>query len=118
MPPNPDHAAIDNSLLRWGQGDAVVEEVPFFIHLADIRQPLTPASRALAADEPQIDDADVLAGVPSSPRGIVIVSQTCDIVRTSAERPYVEVCALVEVSERDLEDVRRLRRPAYAFVPG
>lgn len=27
--------------------------------------------------------------------GIVVLSQSCDIVRDSAERPYLEVCPLV-----------------------
>jgi hypothetical protein len=119
MPTGADHEAIDDALLRWRQGDAVLEEVPFFLHLADVRRPLTPASRALAAAEGMpADDADGLAGVATNLHGIVVASQTCDIVRPCATRPFVEVCALAEVSEQDFEDVRRLRRPAYAFLPG
>jgi hypothetical protein len=118
MPPTTDHKAIDDALLEWRQGDAVLEEVPFFLHLADIRQPLTTASHAVAAENAQAGDADGLAGVASNLLGIVVVSQTCDIVRSCANRPFVEVCALTEVSEQGLEDVRRLRRPAYAFLPG
>lgn len=118
MPPVPDHEAIDAALLRWRQGDAVLEEVPFFLHLADLRRPLTPASRALAAEGAPAEGADALAGVATSLLGIVVASQTCDIVRPCGTRPFVEVCALAEVSEQELEDVRRLRRPAYAFLPG
>ena len=115
MPPTPDHEVVDGALLYWRQGDAVLEEVPFFLHLADIRRPLTPASRALAAEEVP---ADGLAGVATGLLGIVVVSQTCDIVRPCGTRPFIEVCALAEVNEQELEDVRRLRRPSYAFLPG
>ena len=115
MPPAIDHEAIDDALLKWRQGDAVLEDVPFFLHLADTRRPLTQASQAVASEETLMDG---LAGVASNLLGIIVVSQTCDIVRSCAKRPFVEVCALVEVSEQDLEDVRRLRRPAYAFLPG
>lgn len=118
MPPATDHKAIDDALLKWRQGDAVLEEVPFFLHLADIRRPLTPASHAIATEDAPADGAEGLAGVASNLLGIVVVSQTCDIVRPCTKRPFVEVCALAEVSEQDLEDVRRLRRPAYAFLPG
>ncbi len=118
MPPATAHEAIDDALLEWRQGDAVLEEVPFFLHLADTRRPLTPASQAIATEEAPADGADGLAGVASNLLGLVVVSQTCDIVRSCAKRPFVEVCALAEVSEQDLEDVRRLRRPAYAFLPG
>jgi hypothetical protein len=114
MSPTTNHQEIDDALLGWRQGDAVVEKVPFFLHLADTRSPLTPASNAVATG----DDADGLAGVASDLLGLVVVSQTCDIVRSCTKRPFVEVCALAEVTEQDLEDVRRLRRPAYAFLPG
>ena len=114
MPPAIDHEAIDDALLEWRQGDAVLEDVPFFLHLADTRRPLTQASQAVASEETLMDG---LAGVASNLLGIIVVNQTCDIVRSCAKRPFVEVCALVEVRQQDLEDVRRLRRPAYAFLP-
>jgi hypothetical protein len=49
--------------------------------------------------------------------GFVVVTQTCDVVRTSFRRPYIEVTPLVCVSAGFLEEVRRLRRPAFAYVP-
>lgn len=119
MPSEHDHEIVDGALLQWRQGDAVLEEVPFFLHLADVRRPLTLASRAQAAEGiPPAEDEDGLAGVATDVRGIIVTSQTCDIVRSCAIRPFVEVCALTKVNEQELEDVRRLRRPAYAFVPG
>jgi len=47
-----------------------------------------------------------------------VLTQTCEIVRPEAERPYVEVCPLVEITEGVLAQVRRGTRPQYAIVPG
>ncbi len=49
--------------------------------------------------------------------GFIVVTQTCDVVRSCAERPFVELCPLVEVNTDRLEEIRKCRRPAYAFVP-
>ena len=49
--------------------------------------------------------------------GFIVVTQTCDIVRSRAERPFIELCPLVEVDADRLEEIKRCRRPAYAFVP-
>lgn len=49
--------------------------------------------------------------------GLVVVTQTCDIVRACASRPYIEVAPLVRVSEDDLHDVKRGWRPAHATLP-
>lgn len=49
--------------------------------------------------------------------GLVVVTQTCDVVRSCAGRPFVEVCPLVEVDEADLKTIMRGQRPAFAHVP-
>ena len=49
--------------------------------------------------------------------GFILVSQSCDIVRTCAMRPLVEVCPLVEVDQAVLEQVIGWERPMYAAVP-
>jgi hypothetical protein len=48
---------------------------------------------------------------------MLVVSQTCDVVRPCVERPLINVCPLV-APERGLEEVQKGRRPRYAFVPG
>jgi hypothetical protein len=35
--------------------------------------------------------------------GLVVVTQSCDVVRSCTERPYVEVCPLVEVDDDPLD---------------
>lgn len=48
--------------------------------------------------------------------GLVVITQTCDVVRSCVTRPYVEVAPLVRVSEDDLHQVKRGRRPAHATL--
>lgn len=113
----PDLSDIDAAMQDWRQGDVVLEGVPFFLHLADLARPITHEARSEAEAAPS-QTGDTLAGVPSQPRGVVVVTQTCDIVRASATRPFVEVSPLIEVAANVLEEVRRLRRPRFAYVPG
>jgi hypothetical protein len=47
----------------------------------------------------------------------VVVTQTCDIARSCVDRPFVEVCPLVEMDDSKLREIARGRRPGYAFVP-
>jgi hypothetical protein len=108
--PPPGIFEIDAAMQEWRQGDLVLEGVPFFLHLADLARPLTPKARAeVEAGPPPAGDS--LAGVASQPRGLVVVTQTCDVVRTSAGRPFIELSPLVGVEAAILEDVRRLPSP-------
>ncbi len=50
-------------------------------------------------------------------RGMVMLSQTCDVIGSCHARPFVEVAPLVEVPEPWMEGIPRLKRPAFAFVP-
>lgn len=43
--------------------------------------------------------------------GMVVISQTCDIVRDTGGRHYVAVCPLIEVATNELNLVRKGRRP-------
>ena len=40
-------------------------------------------------------------------QGVVMLSQTCDIVRNCRLRPFVEVAPLIEVDELWVEEIRR-----------
>jgi hypothetical protein len=48
----------------------------------------------------------------------VIVSQTCDLVRSCAERPFAEVCPLVKLLDEEIDFVVRGRRIQFATLPG
>lgn len=100
---------IDAALQKWCQGDYVLGE-QWFIQRFNPKRPLTDESKDVAREE--VDLAE------SSVRGFVVVTQTCDIVRSSASRPFIEVVPLVEVDKKDLHDIGRGRRPQYAYIPG
>lgn len=107
-PESPEVARIDAALALWRQGDLAFDE-GWFVHAADGSQPLTAAS-----DEAE----DGLQALTTEVEGLVVVSQTCDVVRGCVGRPFVEVAPLVEVSEADLRAIARGRIPRYAVVPG
>jgi hypothetical protein len=48
----------------------------------------------------------------------MIVTQSCDVIRSCRDRPFVEVCPLVEVDESELLQIERGRLPRYAYIPG
>lgn len=101
-------AAVDGAIQDWRQGDCVVTE-QWFAFRTDVARPLT-ADGAVAARE-GVDTAE------SSVFGFMVLTQTCDVVRKCQERPFVEVCPLVEVDEAQHREIERCRRPNYAFVP-
>ena len=104
-----DKRRIDDALQGWRQGDCVVGEQWFLFRL-DPRVPLTTAATAAA-------DLDTDTG-EERVEGLMILTQTCDIGRHCGERPFLEACPLVAVDAARIREIRRGRRPAYAFVPG
>jgi hypothetical protein len=99
---------IDAALSEWRQGDVAAEE-DWFIHAADPNLPLTPESAA--------SETDGIQSIISEVEGLVVISQSCDIVRPCSDRRFVEVSPLVKVSEPLVHEIERGRRPAYAIVP-
>lgn len=102
-------ARVDRALADWRQGDCVVGDHWFAFRVAT-DGPLTDSAAAAAVEEADVAEALV--------RGLMVATQTCDIVRTCAERPFAEVCPLVEVSEERFPDVLGRRTPRYAYVSG
>jgi hypothetical protein len=47
-----------------------------------------------------------------------VVTQTCDLVRSCAERPFLEISPLLEVDAELLAEIKRLKRPNYAYIAG
>jgi hypothetical protein len=100
---------IDAALTPWRQGDVALD-AKWFAHIALPQQPLTEVSARASAKEPVALTAVV--------KGLVVLTQTCDIIRPCLERPYIEVAPLVEVDADHLGWIKRARRPRYAFIPG
>lgn len=106
---DPRAASIDEALRAWRQGDCVLDGEHWFAHRLDTAFPITDAARAAAEEGVDLAEQETL--------GFVVVTQTCDIVRSCDERPFIEVCPLVQVDEARLREIERGRRPAYAYLP-
>lgn len=102
----------DEALRLWRQGDCVLGE-HWFTHRFSPAAPLTEVAARVAqdtgADGPDLAESEV--------PGLMVASQTCDIVRSCASRPYVEVCPLIELDETTYRAAQRGHRPQFAVVP-
>ncbi len=114
-----DEQSVDQAMQTWRQGDVCVDDGLEFLHLADLSRPHSPASAQVAMALTSNDEDFEAGGTPvlDNVRGMAVLSQICDIVRGCQERPFVEVAPLVEVTESWVEEIRRLKRPAFAYVP-
>jgi len=109
--------AIDEELRHWRQGDVSFGSGLEFMHLADLSRPHSQASMAAVANRHDEMRTDGVALVFEEIEGIVVLTQTCDIVRPCLERPFVEIAPLVKFDHEIVEQVRRLKRPAFAYIP-
>jgi hypothetical protein len=107
-PDSPEVTGIDAALNEWRQGDLALDE-SWFVHVGDPAEPLTDASAEAGAEG--------LQALTSEVAGLVVVTQTCDVVRTCLTRPYVEVSPLVPMRADDLLAVQRGRRTALLVHP-
>ena len=109
---------INEALQVWRQGDLSLDAGLEFVHLADLRRPHSPASVQVAesvADDGEAIESDATVVVDKVP-GLVMRTQTCDVLRGCRNRPFVEVAPLIEVPELWVKEIRRLKRPAFAYV--
>lgn len=100
---------INAAIQEWQQGDAALDEQWVF-HVADPQAALTDAAADGAEERP--------LAVPSAVEGLVVVSQTCDVVRDCLRRPFVDVSPLCRPPSELLNEIRRGRNTRYAFLPG
>jgi hypothetical protein len=105
---------VDKCLALWRQGDVVLGADLPFIHMTDLGSPVTLAAERVAAQEGKAG----LALVSEEFTGFVVVTQTCDLVRSCKDRPYVEICPLVEIPEDRVELVRLGRLPRFISLSG
>lgn len=102
---------VDEALRAWRQGDCVVGEEWFSFRFRS-SLPLTDEAEEVSAEDNEADIAEAAV------RGLMVATQTCDVVRSCFKRPFVEVCPLAEVDNDVLRAVERGQRPRYAYVPG
>ena len=106
-PDDPAAKRIDDALANWRQGDVALDAA-WFVHVAD-------GSVALTNEAAEAGDGVNM--VRGTVEGSVVLTQTCDIVRSCVRRPFVEVAPLVEVEEADAHQIERGYRPNYAIIP-
>lgn len=103
--------SIDVATSEWRQGDVVDLRAIGWLGLPDA--PLT----AHTAGAAETTDSNV-AYVAAEAERLVIVSQTCDVIRGAATRPHVELVRLVRLDETAAGEARRGGRPRFVPVPG
>lgn len=112
---------VDRALSDWHQGDVCCDPGLKFIFLADPSGPLNSESTGAfgqpprASEETHESELEVVS--EDEIEGFVILTHTCDLVRSCRSRPFVEVAPLVKVSERIVEETRLWKRIAFAYVP-
>ena len=102
--------SINAALSEWRQGDCVLGE-HWLVLRFDPSIPLSDGAVLAAAADPETSLAE------SAVRGLALLSQTCDVVRDCADRPFVEVAPLVELDPEAVGEVERGYRPRYGYVP-
>ncbi len=93
---------------KWRQGDFVLGEMAFLWAADPSEAPVEHMSDAEYGEQISIETIE---------RGMVVLTQTCDIVRSSAQRPFLEIAPLVPVDEQHLQGIRMGARPQYAYLP-
>jgi len=106
--PDHPHADIDRRLEEWRQGDCVRGE-HWFLSRAAPDRPLTTQSQEGCDPETGNTEGEV--------PGFVVLTQTCDLVRSCVNRPYVEIAPLDVLSEGAWRSAQRGRQPRFAIVP-
>jgi hypothetical protein len=99
---------LDAALSEWRQGDVALEET-WFVHVAD-------PGHALTLESSQTEGE--LQAITCEVEGLIVVTQTCDIVRSCETRPFVEASPLVLIADPNhLKEIERGLRPRYASIP-
>lgn len=107
------YAQVDGAMQAWRQGD--VAQANSFVHLADLSRPVTTAS--IQAGQSAASSSSAVARITTAVDGLVVITQTCDIRRSSLQRPYIEVCPLVHVDPTIAASAAAGERPNYAAIP-
>lgn len=105
---SPDQAAqLAAQINQWRQGDVALGEHSFVFRY-NCNAPATDVSSELNGETIYAEEA-----FP----GLVVVTQTCDIVRNMKDRPFVEVSPLVEVAPDAYIQVQKRAKPQFAAIP-
>lgn len=93
------NADLDAALQDWRQGDFALGVGGFlYANLSESNDPYDPA--------------EVTEGIV----GLVVISQSCDIVRSTGGRFFVAVCPLVKVAKEQVSAIHKGRIPYLTDV--
>jgi hypothetical protein len=99
---------VRSEMSDWRQGDVLRPATVF--HMADPTRPGTTTAERLRGHGP-----DVAVSVPP---GIVVITQTCDLVaKDPADHPFLQAAMLVELPKTTAKEARSGSRPRYAHLP-
>jgi hypothetical protein len=104
---------VDALMEPWRQGD--IADVRAFEHFADLRRPITTAAMRLSESADLSGSTVVRIG--TEVEGLVVLTQTCDLQRSAALRPYVELCPLIRVDPETARAASARERPRFASIP-
>lgn len=114
---SPDFDQINQALEPWRQGDVVLGTSLVFVHVANLKKPLTETAQKAAAYYNSENIPLQIGEVFQHPPGFVVVTQTCDLARNCDERPYINIAPLTQVESERLEEIQKLKRPGYLYIP-
>jgi hypothetical protein len=83
------------------------------IVLAHAAWPLSELSTAAGAEQ----GADGMFAVPQPVGAVVLLTQTCDLARTSREEPYCQVAPIIDATQEFAYQAVRGLRPGWAGLP-
>ncbi|OAG71743.1 hypothetical protein A0J51_02980 [Gluconobacter japonicus] len=106
------------AMRQWRQGDFIVGLSLPAIHLADLSCPGTKASREMAEGARERGEDLGLEAIAVDFSGIMVTSQTCDIVRCCSDRELIEFCPLVLMAETHANAIKRGQMPRYLWCDG
>jgi hypothetical protein len=110
-----DFDEINRILDDWRQGDVVLGAGFPFLHLADVRLPLTPQALELAGI--RANDSSPYMAVPIDVVGFVVLSQTCDIILPCQNRPMIQVATLEQVDAKQMPMIKTGQNLRRLFIP-
>jgi hypothetical protein len=108
--------STDAALASWCQGDVILHGGLFAHHIALAGAPLTDAAKQVAIELQASNPEDLLIVTTEAP-GFIVLTQTCDLRRSSKDRKFVELAPLVVVSPEMHAEIARCKRPAFANIP-
>lgn len=79
----------------WRQGD---------LYLAPVELPVL-----------ALDGEETVWAAMNAPHGVMIISQSCDIVRAIEDRPFVTVAVLIPATPEEVERAKRMETPSRLF---